>query len=642
MRRLRLFDEGLELPCQGFFKNLEKTVVAALTDVRPRRDKEPWVAWREKSSASSQVPRFEDLNDIDWGDTTGLKEALPSIEATISSAREKVCALTRYQKLLGSFYFAGLNTRVNTISKPHELTYGWIFDEQTPDGSVQIPFSRWLEEGDGHFWIRGKAGSGKSTLMKFIAKNSETYRCLKVWSNGKPLVAASFFFWNTGTELQKSQEGLLRSLLFEILRQNRELVPYVYDNLTDQRKSSLSCDISEKHSLTYRDDTWNYEELMAIYKALMEREIPAKFFFLIDGLDEYETYGNGTYRDLIDILKGLMVTQNVKICLSSRPLTQFLDAFSRSPNASLKLEDLTSPDIQHYASAKFRGHEQYHKLQELDPNYGVFIEDVVRKAQGVFLWVVLVVRDLLEGLTYNDTIGTLRERLEGLPEDLDRFFKHIFESIPRIYKEQTARTFRLALSNNYPVSLMMYASLDDVGENCDLSRQQHKLFSVSDVATKKDIMQRRLDGRTKGLLEVHRSAGSHPFFQYKVDFLHRTVRDFLYRNPDGRYFLSQDIGSQHQSCMLICHAAVLTLKRTPVEEDGSRMFGLQNALDELFYFGSRVLEDPENISTFNELLNECLGCLRRDFRHSPEMRDRARSHGLLVGTEESVSGSINY
>lgn len=189
---------------------------------------------------------------------------------------------------------------------------------------------------------------------------------------------------------------------------------------------------------------------------------------------------------------------------------------------------------------------------------------------------------------------------------------------------------------------MMYASLDDVGENCDLSRQQQKLFSVSDVATKKDIMQRRLDGRTKGLLEVHRSAGSHPFFQYKVDFLHRTVRDFLYRNPDGRYFLSQDIGSQHQSCMLICHAAVLTLKRTPVEEDGSRMLGLQNALDELFYFGSRVLEDPENISTFNELLNECLGCLRRDFRHSPEMRDRARSHGLLVGTEESVSGSINY
>lgn len=35
-------------------------------------------------------------------------------------------------------------------------------------------FVAWLEEGDGLYWIAGKAGSGKSTLMKYIASHPST------------------------------------------------------------------------------------------------------------------------------------------------------------------------------------------------------------------------------------------------------------------------------------------------------------------------------------------------------------------------------------------------------------------------------------------------------------------------------------
>ena len=39
------------------------------------------------------------------------------------------------------------------------------------------------------------------------------------WAGTKPLITASCFFWTPGAELQKSQIGLLRTLLVELLQQ---------------------------------------------------------------------------------------------------------------------------------------------------------------------------------------------------------------------------------------------------------------------------------------------------------------------------------------------------------------------------------------------------------------------------------------
>jgi hypothetical protein len=45
----------------------------------------------------------------------------------------------------------------------------------------------------------------------------------------------------------------------------------------------------------------------------------------------------------------------------------------------------------------------------------VLIEDVTQKASGVFLWVRLVVKSLLEGLRDGDTVEDLRSRLLLIP-----------------------------------------------------------------------------------------------------------------------------------------------------------------------------------------------------------------------------------
>lgn len=55
--------------------------------------------------------------------------------------------------------------------------------------------------------------------MKFIPGDGRTNAHLRKWSGSKPLYTASYFSWNAGDDLQKSQEGLLRSLLYQIIQQ---------------------------------------------------------------------------------------------------------------------------------------------------------------------------------------------------------------------------------------------------------------------------------------------------------------------------------------------------------------------------------------------------------------------------------------
>lgn len=75
------------------------------------------------------------------------------------------------------------------------------------------------------YWASGQAGSGKSTLMRYIFNNSWTHNLLQTQASKKRPVTAGYFLWKARDILQKSQRGLLQSLLYEILNQCQELVP---------------------------------------------------------------------------------------------------------------------------------------------------------------------------------------------------------------------------------------------------------------------------------------------------------------------------------------------------------------------------------------------------------------------------------
>lgn len=61
--------------------------------------------------------------------------------------------------------------------------------------------------------------------------------------------------------------------------------------------------------------------------------------------------------------------------------------------------------------------------------------EIVSRAQGVFLWVFLVVRSLVQGLTNADRITDLERRLRSLPTDLETYFRHMLDTIEDVYKQ---------------------------------------------------------------------------------------------------------------------------------------------------------------------------------------------------------------
>lgn len=89
----------------------------------------------------------------------------------------------------------------------------------------------------------------------------------------------------------------------------------------------------------------------------------------------------------------------------------------------------------------------------------------------------------------------------------------------------------MATSVSQPQFLMVYSLLDDVLDGLDAlsTKQSPGVMYDHEVRMRAAQMRRRLDGRCKGLLEVvldEPEAGL--YFEYKDDFLHRTVRDFLF------------------------------------------------------------------------------------------------------------------
>jgi len=136
------------------------------------------------------------------------------------------------------------------------------------------------------------------------------------------------------------------------------------------------------------------------------------------------------------------MSENVKICCSSRPHQVFQDAFAAGPG--LRLQDLTILDIRQYIFDKL---ERNTRMQQLADEEPVAIKELITEigtaASGVFLWVRLVVASLLNGLGHHDDILYLQKRLRQLPKELDDLYHYMVFKVDKVYQEETSQLFQL-------------------------------------------------------------------------------------------------------------------------------------------------------------------------------------------------------
>lgn len=398
-------------------------------------------------------------------------------------------------------------------------------DEQRLKEEARRSFLEWLRSGDGIYHISGKAGSGKSTLVKFLCQNPRLTNELEQWAGKQNLVFASFFFWASGDRLQRSLEGLYRSLLFEILSQCPELIETVFPEQLAKMRSNPT---------KWVGMPLLFSELRQAMETITTKCSFAhhRFFFLIDGLDEYE--GDSTdHLALARSLQKWSFSADMKMCVSSRPHTEFLDVFDS--NLQMHLHHLTRADIELFTMAMFEKESNFDNTNE---GCREIVRDIVNSAEGVFLWVRLVIRSVLDGFRHRYPVAHLKQKLEKMPRELDLLFDRIFNSIDSGNREKSDKMLLLAAA--YPnIDVLMFSWLDDLEDSDFPFNTPIEAYSDIEIRDRHDVVRLQLDGLCKGLLEIAGNLREIPtqvkdiYFDYQVQFFHRTVRDYV--NEPARY-----------------------------------------------------------------------------------------------------------
>ena len=127
---------------------------------------------------------------------------LDDFQAKLSVLKDEGGKLQMGLRILKSLRFLSMELRQTNIEIAYTSTYEWILGQSPEHGTERLKFAEWLETQHGIFWINGKAGSGKSTLIKFILGHKDTSISLHTWVRDLPLVTANFSSEKLGISLR--------------------------------------------------------------------------------------------------------------------------------------------------------------------------------------------------------------------------------------------------------------------------------------------------------------------------------------------------------------------------------------------------------------------------------------------------------
>ena len=342
---------------------------------------------------------------------------------------------------------------------------------------------------------------------------------------------------------------------------------------------------------------WNKHDLMIAFRRFLANSVSTtKIILFIDGLDEFD----GDHQNMIQFFKGLAegeFSARIKICLSSRPWKVFENAFESSvPN--LKLQDLTFYDIHGYVSDKLLEYKPFSGILGCDkPWMDALIGNVVKKADGVFLWARLVVRSLLKAFGSSSShTHEVDAFLHSLPTELEELFSrllftsqtreqmttasHIFqlmqarETVSDFIKDESANSLTV-----WEVAFALHHSDDKVVLERSPSEAKDQ-----DILTRCITTRDHITDRSAGLLEIFpnrserikmksvklprkESQGkmARKLAAHTVTYLHRTIRDYLMLSPGIWPHLISHSGVDFDPHLRLLRSYVLRLK-SPLEE----------------------------------------------------------------------------
>ncbi|KAI1132889.1 hypothetical protein F5Y10DRAFT_291840 [Nemania abortiva] len=370
-----------------------------------------------------------------------------------SLSLEKLSEERRHDAFLKTLFFPEMNERQANIDAATHGTLEWLFTPLSTLRAGWDNFGAWLRDSSSVFWICGKMGSGKSTLMAYIVDDGRTRAGLKAWSRDHKLHILSFFFWRPGTPLQKSTIGLLRSLLYEILLARPNILPRLMGAMSIH---------------TERIPTWTDKNLMVVVVKAIEMAPETHFCVFIDGLDEFL----GDYDKLINLIFKLKDLPNIKLCVSSRPEVRLTSRLAKCER--LNLEDLNRSDITQHVEQRLSGTITDTSL------ISKILPEIVDRAEGVFLWAALVTGDVLKGVISCDDEDVLLKRVQRAPQAINDLFGKMLEAVDELQKPSLAFYINVATLED---TVNRYNSTKRIGHLGENSRAIEYMTSISIITS---------------------------------------------------------------------------------------------------------------------------------------------------------------
>ena len=409
-----------------------------------------------------------------------------------------------------SLDFQERQDRFDQIEPAHQGTLDWLYERQTD-------LSTWIDNGAGIYWIRGKAGSGKSILMKSLHQSMSEKLAQEEYRSSSSKANIWFFFHERGSYLQNSFEGLLRATIVQLMRKEVKLAEMVAKfYITKDRRVR---------------DIWTMEDLNHVFAIFLEQsviDIDATLF--IDALDEFSGFPEVVADFLATIALRTQATARtrIRICFSSRPWAAFLELFDKCPG--FLLENYTRQDIRIYSKSRLCEigsiaaaliEDSQSSVEDLEHAKNL-VDSITARAEGVFLWVRLVVDRLIaDG---NVSLESLEATLADLPDQLEDYYAMTLDRIPLrdrlasfIILEIVFRSQR-TLPLNTLFSILSCAEADNFHECQTILHRYH----ISQPSFEQMALQ--LKNFCGGLLELVQTGRSSVS---SIQFIHRTVKEYI-------------------------------------------------------------------------------------------------------------------
>jgi len=373
---------------------------------------------------------------------------------------------------LQSLWFSNIDSRRQNLEQPADQTCLWLFK------------SRNREKHYGHVWVKGKPGAGKSILMK------EAFRRAALGQIKSDYWTAAFFFSAKGDELEHSPVGLFRSLLYQLLPRHREHLRS-FSKIWNEKDLSWGNNGDEAHP-------WREAELRSFFQSVFAQQAAKRTLIFIDALDECDSNSVRSqayfWREVT--ISAYAAGVHLNVCLASR----HSPSITISDCPEIVVDNHNRHDIATYVEQKFKL-----GIASEEPQWEVLRDKILSKSAGMFLWVALVVDDVLKKWDDGMVLQYLLKQLDIVPEELETLFAQMFLSLNVEARQLTIRLFHWAILAAKPLRLHEWHHiLAFIRQPTPLSLREWR--ESVDFTMTDDQLERQIKSISKGLVEVNSMA----------------------------------------------------------------------------------------------------------------------------------------